>query len=58
MYSKEQGAVRNYARAYMWFHLAAAKGNEFIISNRDLIAKQITSQQISEAQKLARECQA
>ncbi len=58
MYSKGQGAVKNYARAYMWFNLATAKFNEIKISNRDLIAKQMTLQQIAEAQKLARECQA
>jgi len=41
----------------MWFNLASVKGDAIAVKNRDIIAKRMTSQQISEAQKLARECQ-
>ena len=42
----------------MWWNLAAVKGDADAVKNRDMIAKQMTPQQIAEAQKLARECQA
>ncbi len=42
----------------MWFNLAAAMGHSTAVRGRDLVAKQMKPQQIAEAQKLARECQA
>jgi uncharacterized protein len=42
----------------MWFNLAAAGGYLSAQENRDLVAKRMTQQQVAEAQKLARECQA
>ncbi len=39
----------------MWFNLAAAKGDEDARDNRDMMAKQMTPADISEAQRLARE---
>ena len=42
----------------MWFNLAAVTGSTNAVKNRDIVAKQMTSQQVAEAQKLARECQA
>jgi TPR repeat protein len=58
MYYNGQGVVQDYTRAHMWFNLAAVKGYSVGVKNRDMIAKQMTQQQIAEAQKLARECQA
>jgi hypothetical protein len=40
----------------MWSNIAASNGNETAKEYRDIIAKQMTPSQISEAQKLAREC--
>ena len=42
----------------MWFNLAAVTGHATAVKNRDLIAKRMTPQQVAQAQKLARECQA
>ena len=42
----------------MWYNLAAVKGDADAVKSRDIIAKKMTTQQIAEAQKLARECQA
>ena len=42
----------------MWFNLAAAAGNLNAVEGRDIIVRLMTPQQIAEAQKLARECQA
>jgi hypothetical protein len=40
----------------MWFNLAGMTGIKLAIDNRDLIAKKMPQQQITEAQKLAKEC--
>jgi TPR repeat protein len=59
MYRKGQGLAQDYVRAHMWYNLAAIKGDyKIAVENRDNIASEMTSQQIAEAQKLARECQA
>ena len=42
----------------MWWNLAAVTGHANAVKNRDIVAKRMTPQQIAEAQKLARECQA
>ena len=39
----------------MWFNLAAANGHERDSENRDNVAEKVTSDQIAEAQKMARE---
>ena len=48
-------APKNLVLAYMWFSLAAAQGNEEAAKNRDKVARNMTSAQIAEAQKLASE---
>ena len=58
MYDKGQGVVQDYVRAHMWWNLAAVKGDADAVKNRDLVAAHMNTQQIAEAQKLARECQA
>jgi hypothetical protein len=40
----------------MWFNIAASSGDTDAVKKRDIIAKRMTSAQIAEAQKLAREC--
>lgn len=42
----------------MWFNLAAVKDDSDAVKNRDIVVKRMTTQQVAEAQKLARECQA
>ena len=60
----EIAAFQNHMRslqnvcAHMWFNLAAAQGDANGVKNRDIVAKQMTTQQIAAAQKLARECKA
>ncbi len=58
MYDHGEGVVQDYTRAHMWYNLGGAKGHSTAVLFRDMIAKQMTPQQIAEAQKLARECQA
>ncbi|MDG1453527.1 MAG: hypothetical protein P8Q17_03665, partial [Methylophilaceae bacterium] len=63
MYENAEGAAQDYVTAQMWFNLAtangfaeAAKRTDYAATNRDLVAKKLSSKQLTEAQKLAREC--
>ena len=58
MYYKGQGVVQNYVKAHSWFNLGAVNGDANAVKNRDIVAKLLTPQQIGDAQKLARDCQA
>jgi TPR repeat protein len=55
MYAEGQGVAKDLVRAYMWLSLGAVSGDADA-KNRDILAKQMTPQQIAEAQKLARDC--
>ena len=46
---------QDYTRAYSWFNLAASQGNEYGGRNKDLIIKNMSSNQIEEGQKLSTE---
>ena len=54
-YDNGLGVPQDKVSAYMWLNLAAAQGKEGAATFRDLIARRMTSAQIAEAQKLARE---
>jgi TPR repeat protein len=58
MYDDGKGVVQDYTRAHMWTNLGVVDGNTMAVKYRDIIAAQMTPQQIAEAQKMARECQA
>jgi TPR repeat protein len=55
MYSQGQGVLQDHAKAHMWYNIAAAHGLEQARTNRDTLAEKMTSEQIAEAQKMARE---
>ncbi len=60
MYRMGKGVPQDYVQAHMWFNLAASKSpwagfHTIAVENRDDVAEKMTSAQISEAQKLARE---
>ena len=57
-YYRGQGVSQNYVLAHMWFNLAASKGHENAVESRDRVAKQMSPEQISEAQKKATACKA
>jgi hypothetical protein len=57
MYFSGQGVLQDYVRAHMWSNLASVNSEENK-KKRDAIGSFMTPQQIAEAQKLARECQA
>ena len=59
MYGNGQGVPQDYSQAHIWFNLAASDltgdDREMAAENRDLMAEDMTSEQIAEAQRLARE---
>jgi TPR repeat protein len=56
MYAFGKGILKDYVYAHMWANIAAMNGNELGGKLRDDFEKQMTPAQISEAEKLAREC--
>ena len=50
-----QGGPMDLVQAYMWYSLAAGNGNAHAPGYRDDVARQMTTAQIAEAQKRARE---
>jgi uncharacterized protein len=56
-YYHGHGVSQNFMMAYVWSNLAATKGYENAIKDRDIIAKQLTPHQLSEAQDLAAQIQ-
>ena len=55
LYYEGKGISQDYVQSHKWFNLAGASGNEDAREKRDIVAKQMTSEQIDEAQRLARE---
>jgi uncharacterized protein len=55
MYRTLAGVPKDLVQAYMWFNLAALSGYKGASLNRDLIAKQLTPDEISKAQRFAGE---
>jgi hypothetical protein len=60
MYADGEGVPQDFVLAHMWFNLSAAhhlpgEWRDNAASNRDLIAKHMTPDQLAEAQRLARE---
>ncbi len=55
LYSTGQGVDMNYIEAHKWFNLAAMRGNASARDWRSELAKEMTSEDIAEAQKQARE---
>ena len=55
MYDNGFGTPQDYVMAYMHWNIAAANGHEYAKGNRDIVAKEMASEKILEAQQLARE---
>jgi len=56
MYGTGEGVIQDNVYAHMWLNISASNGNKDAVKNRVVIAKRMTSADISTAQKLAREC--
>ncbi len=49
------GVPQDYVRAHMWLNLAASQGNQDAAEARESLTKDMTREQVAEAQRLARE---
>jgi len=56
MYYEAKGVPQDYVRAHLWFNIAAAGGDSNSTRNRDIAARNMSSQQVEQAQRMAREC--
>ena len=56
MYGNGQGVPQDYLLAHMWYNISSANGNENGAKNRSIVAKNMTAQDISAAQAMARDC--
>jgi len=61
-YAQGEGGSQDYVSAHMWFNLAASRfpasdtrNRSLAVKNRDVMAGKMSSEQVAEAQKLARE---
>jgi TPR repeat protein len=52
-FARGQGVQQDYVEAYKWLNLAAGQGHTNAIKNRDLLAAQMTPEQIADGQKRA-----
>ncbi|MGI9443223.1 MAG: tetratricopeptide repeat protein [Rubripirellula sp.] len=55
MYKYGHGVPRDSAEAYAWFSVAAIGGNGYAVKDLDLMAVELTPEQLSKAKKLATE---
>lgn len=55
MYTDGVGVDRDLVKAHMWYNLASAQGVEGVANLRDGLAGHMTTSQVAEAQRLARE---
>ncbi len=55
LYTRGKGVTKDIVQAHMWYTLAAVRGDRSAGALRDALATKMTSAQIAEAQKLARE---
>ena len=53
LYEQGVGVPQNYLQAYVWYALAAARGEAAALAARNALAKQMTPEQIAGAQALA-----
>ena len=54
-YVNGEGVPEDYVKAYAWVNLAAAQGDEKAVKSKDWLRKQMTAEQVAEAQKLSGE---
>ena len=54
MYGKGLGVPQDYVSAHMWWNLSGSNGHKDAVTNRNIVEKKMTKQQIEKAQELAR----
>jgi TPR repeat protein len=56
IYAKGQGTALDYVKAYIWWTLSEAQGNQQAARGIDTISQEMSEQQIKEAQRLTVKC--
>ena len=56
MYRNGEGVLQDYVLAHLWWNIARSNGLAVTGESMNFLEKKMTSSQIAEAQKLAREC--
>ena len=56
MYYNGEGVPENNVRAYVWYSVAAAQGNETARANKDIISETLTPEQLARGQDMASRC--
>ncbi len=56
MYLKGTGVLQDYSRAHMWLNIASSQGHKKANVYLEKLTKEMSVDQVVEAQKLAREC--
>ena len=55
MYANGEGVPQDLVLAYMWWNLAAVRGDDAAQENKEVIVPWMTREQVAEAEKLSRE---
>jgi hypothetical protein len=55
LYATGRDVATDLVTAHKWFNLAAARGNASALARRIELAREMSAEQVAEAQKLARE---
>ena len=55
-YAIGEGVPQNNVKAYVWSSVSAAQGNEKAKGNRDIVAAELSPQDLSKAQAMATKC--
>jgi len=58
MYRKGEGVARSSAKAFMWFSLAARKGDPGAQANLQEVSKEMTSAEVAQAKQMMQACEA
>tara|TARA_A100001011_G_scaffold221401_1_gene229341 strand:- start:167 stop:583 length:417 start_codon:yes stop_codon:yes gene_type:complete len=56
IYHINQGVLADFVLAHMWFNIAASLGDEIGAEKREVIAKEVTSEDLSKTEAMARDC--
>ena len=54
MYYNGQGVPQDYVLAHMWWSISSANGDKDAVTNRNIVEKKMSKQQIEKAQEMAR----
>lgn len=58
MYRKGEGVAKNSAKAFMWFSIAARKGDKDAMAGLQAVSKEMTPAEMTEAKEMMAACKA